>query len=46
VAWLTSYLLTGERMANRGKVGAGLIILGILAVELKKVTIAPAGTSD
>lgn len=46
VAWLTSYLLTGERMANRGKVGAGLIVLGILAVELKKVTIPSAGTSD
>lgn len=46
VAWLTSYLLTGERMANRGKVGAGLIVVGILAVELTKVTIPSAGTSD
>ncbi len=46
VAWLTSYILTGERMANRGKVGAGLIILGILAVELTKVTIPSVGTSD
>jgi drug/metabolite transporter (DMT)-like permease len=46
VAWLTSYLLTGERMANRGKVGAGLIVVGILAVELTKVTIPPAETSD
>jgi drug/metabolite transporter (DMT)-like permease len=46
VAWLTSYVLTGERMANRGKVGAGLILLGILAVELTKVTIPSAGTSD
>lgn len=46
VAWLTSYVLTGERMANRGKVGAGLIVLGILAVELTKVTIPSAGASD
>jgi drug/metabolite transporter (DMT)-like permease len=46
VAWLTSYLLTGERMASRGKVGAGLIVVGILAVELTKVTIPSAGTSD
>lgn len=47
VAWLTSYVLTGERMANRGKVGAGLILLGILAVELTKVvTIPSAGTPD
>jgi len=46
VAWLTSYVLTGERMANRGKVGAGLILLGILAVELTKVTIPSAGAPD
>ena len=47
VAWLTSYVLTGERLANRGKVGAGLILLGILAVELTKVvTIPAAGTPD
>jgi len=46
VAWLTSYWLTGERMANRGRVGAGLILAGILAVELTKVTIPTARTSD
>jgi len=36
VAWMTSYLLTGETMANRGKVGAGVILAGILLVELKR----------
>jgi drug/metabolite transporter (DMT)-like permease len=36
VAWLTSYALTGERMANRGKVGAGMILAGILWVELTR----------
>jgi drug/metabolite transporter (DMT)-like permease len=36
VAWLTSYALTGEKMADRGKVGAGMILAGILAVELKR----------
>ena len=49
VAWLTSYVLTGERMANRGKVGAGMILAGILAVELSRgnsVTIPSVGTSD
>jgi drug/metabolite transporter (DMT)-like permease len=49
VAWLTSYALTGEKMANRGKVGAGMILAGILAVELTKansVTIPSVGTSD
>jgi drug/metabolite transporter (DMT)-like permease len=36
VAWLTSWLLTGETMPDRGKVGAGMILAGILLVELKK----------
>lgn len=36
VAWLTSYALTGERMTNRGKVGAGMILAGILWVELTR----------
>jgi drug/metabolite transporter (DMT)-like permease len=38
VAWLTSYLLAGEGMENRAKWGAGLILSGILLVEVK-----PAG---
>ena len=36
VAWLTSYTLTGETMAIRGKVGAGTILAGILLVELTR----------
>jgi drug/metabolite transporter (DMT)-like permease len=36
VAWLTSWALTGEKMTDRGKVGAGMILAGILAVELKR----------
>jgi drug/metabolite transporter (DMT)-like permease len=49
VAWLTSWTLTGEKMANRGKVGAGLILAGILLVELtrgKFETIPIMGTSE
>jgi drug/metabolite transporter (DMT)-like permease len=49
VAWLTSYALTGEKLGNRGKVGAGMILAGILVVELqrsKSVTIPTVGTSD
>lgn len=49
VAWITSWLVTGERMANRGKVGAGVILAGILVVELtrgKFVTIPSMGTSE
>jgi drug/metabolite transporter (DMT)-like permease len=36
VAWLTSYMLTGETMAFRGKVGATGILAGILLVELTR----------
>lgn len=35
VAWLASWLLTGEIMGNRGKAGAGLILAGILLVEFR-----------
>lgn len=35
VAWLTSYVVTGEVLSNRGKMGAGLILAGVLLVELK-----------
>jgi drug/metabolite transporter (DMT)-like permease len=34
-AWLTSYLLTGESLSGRAAGGAGLILGGILIVELK-----------
>lgn len=33
VAWLTSWALTGETLPNRGKLGAGAILAGILLVE-------------
>ncbi len=36
VAWLTSFLLTGETMSARGVFGAGLILTGIVVVELKR----------
>jgi drug/metabolite transporter (DMT)-like permease len=34
-AWITSYLLTGETLTRRGAAGAGLILAGILVVEIK-----------
>lgn len=34
-AWITSYLLTGETLSRRAAAGAGLILAGILLVELK-----------
>ncbi len=36
VAWFTSYVLTGEVLSNRAKIGAGLILGGILLVEMKR----------
>jgi drug/metabolite transporter (DMT)-like permease len=36
VAWLTSYVVTGEVLSARGKIGAGLILAGVLLVELKR----------
>ena len=36
VAWLTSWALTGETLPNRGKVGAGIILAGILLVEFTR----------
>jgi len=36
VAWLTSFVLTGETLAFRGKVGAAAILAGILLVELTR----------
>jgi len=37
VAWFTSYWLMGETLSRRAMVGAGLILSGILLVELKRV---------
>jgi drug/metabolite transporter (DMT)-like permease len=34
-AWGTSYVLAGEVLSRRGMLGAGLILVGILLVELK-----------
>ncbi len=36
VALATSWLVAGETLSGRGKVGAGLILSGILLVELKR----------
>lgn len=36
VALLTSWVITGETLTNRGKVGAGAILAGILLVELTR----------
>jgi drug/metabolite transporter (DMT)-like permease len=35
VAWITSYGLTGEGLSARGATGAGLILSGVLLVEMK-----------
>jgi len=45
VAWLTSWWLTGESMATRGKVGAGLILTGIVLAELKRPVVAETSGS-
>ena len=36
VAWFTSYVVTGEVLSRRGKMGAVLILAGVLLVELKR----------
>jgi drug/metabolite transporter (DMT)-like permease len=36
VAWLTSFWLVGEILSRRAVLGAGLILCGILIVELKR----------
>jgi drug/metabolite transporter (DMT)-like permease len=35
-AWITSYLLTGETLSGRAAAGAGLILAGVLVVEVKR----------
>jgi drug/metabolite transporter (DMT)-like permease len=42
VAWLTSWILTGEALANRGKVGAGLILAGVVLGEVTRTQPQPA----
>jgi drug/metabolite transporter (DMT)-like permease len=39
VAWLTSFLLTGETMSGAGIFGAVLILAGIVLVELKRTDV-------
>jgi drug/metabolite transporter (DMT)-like permease len=36
VAWFTSWVLLGERLDLRGKVGAVTILAGVLLVEMKR----------
>ncbi|HXJ42802.1 MAG TPA: DMT family transporter [Bryobacteraceae bacterium] len=36
VAWLTSWFLTGETMPLRGRIGAALILAGIVLVEVRR----------
>jgi len=35
VAWITSFVLAGEGLSGRAAVGAGLILGGVLLVEMK-----------
>ncbi|HKW97719.1 MAG TPA: DMT family transporter [Bryobacteraceae bacterium] len=37
IAWITSFLVLGETLSHRAAAGAGLILAGILLVELKRV---------
>lgn len=49
VAWLTSWVITGETLPLRGKLGAALILAGVLMVELRfggNETGAPGMASD
>jgi drug/metabolite transporter (DMT)-like permease len=39
-AWLTSYLLVGERLSHRALVGAVLILAGIILAEMRSPTAA------
>ncbi len=45
VAWITSYVLTGEVLSLRAQVGAGLILGGVLLVEFRPETKSKAATS-
>jgi len=36
VAWFASWVVMGEILSSRGKIGAGLILAGVLLVELKR----------
>ena len=36
VAWITSFVVSGEGLAGRGAVGAALILSGVMLVEMKR----------
>ncbi len=46
VAWITSWILTGETLSLRARLGAGLILGGVLLVEFRPETKRRAGTSQ
>jgi drug/metabolite transporter (DMT)-like permease len=49
VAWLTSWILTGETLPLQARLGAGLILGGVLLVEFRPggdATKAAAAASD
>ncbi len=45
VAWITAWILTGETLSMRARLGAGLILGGVLLVEFRPETKRRAGTS-
>jgi drug/metabolite transporter (DMT)-like permease len=45
-AWLTAYLFAGEVLSPRGVAGAGLILAGILLVELKPARVGPPPSTE
>jgi drug/metabolite transporter (DMT)-like permease len=45
VAWITSYVLTGETLSLRGAAGACLILLGVLLVEFKRSELTKSETA-
>jgi drug/metabolite transporter (DMT)-like permease len=45
-AWITSFLVLGERLGGRGMAGAGLVLAGILFTELRaRPEIPPSGAA-
>ena len=46
IAWVTSYLLMGERLPARGKLGAVAILAGVLLVEFKSAGSGAARDPD
>jgi drug/metabolite transporter (DMT)-like permease len=42
VAWVTSYLLTGDTLSVRGQAGAALILAGVMLVEVRSAEVISA----